>query len=77
LNTADATLNLIHNLTAQLIELETRLASHRSIIDDENNIRRQLDDLNGLNNHLQTLEKSITELLIQSKQLDNQRLIRI
>jgi hypothetical protein len=77
LNIADATLNLLNNLTSQIIELETRLAYQTTLIDDENHIHRQLNDLNNLNNHIQILEKSITELLIQSKQLNNDRLIRI
>ena len=71
---SDITLNLINNLTTQLIELETRLGSQPSLIDDENFIHRQLNDLNAFNNHLQIIEKSITELL---KQTHNERLIRI
>jgi hypothetical protein len=77
LNIADKALNLLNNLTTQLIELETRLTSQTSLIDDENHIHRQLNELNDLNNHIQILEKSITELLILSKQLNNDRLIRI
>jgi hypothetical protein len=74
LDISDITLNLINNLTTQLIELETRLASQPSLIDDENSIHRQLNDLNAFNNHLQIIEKSVTELLKQTK---NERLIRI
>ncbi len=77
MNIADKALNLLNNLTTQLIELETRLTSQTSLIDDENHIHRQLNELNDLNNHIQILEKSITELLILSKQLNNDRLIRI
>ncbi len=77
LDIASTTLNLLNNLTNQLIELETRLVYQTSLIDDENHIHRQLNDLNDLNNHIQILEKSITELLIKSKQLNNDRLIRI
>jgi hypothetical protein len=77
LDIADTSLNLVNNLSSQLIELETRLASQTSFLDDENSIHRQLTDLNELNNHLLILEKSVTELLKQSKQLNNERLIRI
>jgi hypothetical protein len=77
LNIADTSLSLVTDLTSNIIELETRLASHTPLIDDEKYIHRQLDDLNELDNHLQTIEKSIKELLIQSKQLGNERLIRI
>jgi len=77
LDIADTALSLVTDLTSHIIELETRLASHTPLIDDEKYIHRQLNDLNDLNNHIQILEKSITELLIQSKQLNNDRLIRI
>jgi len=77
LDIADTALSLVTDLTSHIIELETRLASHTPLIDDEKYIHRQLDDLNKLDNHLQTIEKSIKELLIQSKQLGNERLIRI
>ena len=73
----DTALSLVTDLTSHIIELETRLASHTPLIDDETYIHRQLDDLNELDNHLQSIEKSIKELLIQSKQLGNERLIRI
>ncbi|CAF3082851.1 unnamed protein product [Rotaria sp. Silwood2] len=74
---AENALNLLNNLTSQIIELETRLISQKSLIDDENYFHRQLNDLNELHNHSQILEKSITDLLIQSKQLGNDNLIRI
>ena len=74
---ADTTLSLVTDLTSHIIELETRLASHTPLIDDEIYIRRQLDDLNELNNQLQSIEKPTQELLNQSKQLGNERLIRI
>lgn len=74
---ADTALSLVTDLTSHIIELETRLASHTPLIDDEAYIHRQLDDLNELDNHLQTIEKSIKELLIPSKQLGSERLIRI
>jgi hypothetical protein len=77
LDVADTALSLVTDLTSHIIELETRLASHTPLIDDETHIHRQLDDLNKLDNHLQSIEKSIKELLIQSKQLGNERLIRI
>jgi uncharacterized coiled-coil protein SlyX len=77
LDIADTALNLVNNLTSQIIELETRLASQPSLIDDEHFIHRQLNDLNEFNNCLSRLEKSIKELLIQSQQLSNDRLIRI
>lgn len=74
---ADAALTLVSDLTTQIIELETRLASHAPLMDDEEYIHRQLDDLNEIDKHLQSIEKSIKELLKHSKQLDNDRLIRI
>lgn len=77
LDIADTTLSLVTDLTSHIIELETRLASHTPLIDDEIYIRRQLDDLNELNNQLQSIEKPTQELLNQSKQLGNERLIRI
>ena len=77
LNTADTALNLMTHLTTTLIECETRLASQTSLTDDENEIRQQLDNLIELQNHLHALEKSIAELLVQSKQLANDRLSRI
>jgi hypothetical protein len=77
LEIADTALSLVTDLTSHIIELETRLASHTPLIDDESYIHRQLIDLNELDNHLQTIEKSIKELLIQSRQLGNERLIHI
>lgn len=77
LEIADTALSLVTDLTSHIIELETRLASHTPLIDDETYIHRQLDDLNELDNHLQSTEKSIKELLNQSKQFGNERLIRI
>ncbi|CAF1012011.1 unnamed protein product [Rotaria sp. Silwood1] len=77
LDIGETTLNLVTDLTSHIIELETRLASHTPLIDDEQYIHRQLDDLNELDKQLQTIEKSIKELLIQSKQLGSDRLIRI
>ncbi|CAF0847061.1 unnamed protein product [Rotaria sordida] len=77
LDIAETTLNLVTDLTSHIIELETRLASHTPLIDDENYIHRQFDDLNELEKQLQSIEKSIKELLIQSKQLGNDKLIRI
>ncbi len=77
LDIADTALSLVTDLTSHIIELETRLASHTPLIDDEEYIHRQLDDLNELDNHLQNIEKSIQELLNQSKQLGNEKLIRI
>jgi hypothetical protein len=77
LDIADTALSLVTDLTSHIIELETRLASHTPLIDDETYIHRQLDDLNELDNHLQSIEKAIKELLIQSKQLGNERLVRI
>lgn len=77
LDISDTTLSLVTDLTSHIIELETRLASHTPLIDDEVYIRRQLDDLNELNNQLQSIEKPTQELLNQSKQLGNERLIRI
>jgi len=74
LHIADKALNLLNNLTSEIIELETRLVSQTSLIDDENHIHRQLTDLH---NHIQILEKSLIELLTLSKQLNNDRLIRI
>ena len=67
----------MNNLTAQIIDLETRLVSQPSLVDDEDSIRRQFNELNELNDHLQTLEKSVKELLRHSEQLSNERLIRI
>jgi hypothetical protein len=77
LDIADAALNLVNHLTCQVIEFETRLASHRSLTDEENDMRFQFDDLLQLHTHLESLEKSIGELLKQSQQLANDRLIRI
>jgi prefoldin subunit 5 len=77
LEIADTALSLVTDLTSHIIELETRLASHTPLIDDESYIHRQLVDLNELDNHLQTTEKAIKELLTQSRQLGNERLIRI
>jgi hypothetical protein len=77
LEIVDTALSLVTDLTSHIIELETRLASHTPLIDDESYIHRQLIDLNELDNHLQTIEKSIKELLTQSRQLGNERLIRI
>jgi hypothetical protein len=74
LNLADRALTLLNTLTNEIIELETRLTSQTSLIDDENHIHRQFTDLY---NHIQTLEKSMIELLTLSKQLNNDRLIRI
>ena len=71
---ADRALTLLNTLTNEIIELETRLLSQTSLIDDENNIHRQFTELH---NHIQTLEKSMVELLTLSKQLNNDRLIRI
>ena len=65
------------HLTTTLIECETRLASQTSLTDGEHEIRQQLDNLIELQNHLHALEKSIAELLVQSKQLANDRLSRI
>lgn len=73
----DTALSLVTNLTSHIIELETRLASHTPLIDDESYIHRQLDDLNELHTQLQTIEKSIEELLNQSRHLGNERLSRI
>ncbi|CAF2417563.1 unnamed protein product [Rotaria sp. Silwood2] len=77
LDIAETTLSLVTDLTSHIIELETRLASHTPLIDDEQYIHRQLDDLNELDKQLQSIEKSIKELLTQSKQLGNDKLIRI
>lgn len=77
LDAADAALNLLNNLTSQIIELETRLVSQTALIDDEDYIHRQLSDLHELNIHFQTLEKSVKELLRHSEQLSNERLTRI
>ena len=74
---AHEALNLITNLTYHIIELETRLASHTSIMNDESFIHRQFNDLNELDKYLQSIEKSIRELVIQSKQLDNEKLNHI
>ncbi len=74
LHIADKALNLLNNLTSEIIELESRLVSQTSLIDDENHIHRQLTDLH---NRIQILEKSLIELLTLSKQLNNDRLIRI
>lgn len=77
LDIADTALSLVTDLTSHIVELETRLASQTPIIDDELYIHRQLDELNEIDQHLQSVEKSIKELLIQSQQLCNERLIRI
>ncbi|CAF4657430.1 unnamed protein product, partial [Rotaria sp. Silwood1] len=74
---AETALNLLNTLTSQIIELENRLISQKSLIDDENDFHRQLNDLNELHNHSQVLEKSTTDLLMQSKQLGNDKLIHI
>lgn len=73
----DTALNLMNTLTSKIIDLEIRLISQASHIDDEHSIHRQLNNLNELHNDIQILEKSITELLQQSKQLGDDRLIRI
>ncbi|CAF5139739.1 unnamed protein product, partial [Rotaria magnacalcarata] len=77
LDMADTALSLVSDLTSHVTELETRLASHTPLIDDEQYIHRQLDDLNELDGPLESIEKSIKELLIHSKQLGSDRLIRI
>lgn len=71
---ASRSLNLLNNLTNEIIELETRLISQTFPIDDENSIHRQFNDFY---NHIQIIEKSITELLTLSKQLNNEKLIYI
>ncbi|CAF1221360.1 unnamed protein product [Rotaria sordida] len=73
----ETALNLLNTLTSQIIEIETRLLSQKALIDDENYFHRQLNELNELHNQAQILEKSITDLLIQSKQLGNDKLIHI
>ena len=70
---ADRALHLLNNLTAVIIDLETRLVSQNFSIDDENHTHRHFNDLL---HHLQTYEKSITELLALSNQLNNDRLIQ-
>ncbi|CAF4473955.1 unnamed protein product [Rotaria socialis] len=77
LDMADTALSLVSDLTSHVTELETRLAYHTPLIDDEQYIHRQLDDLGELDGPLESIEKSIKELLIHSKQLGNDRLIRI
>jgi hypothetical protein len=76
LDIVDTALSLVTDLTSQIAELETRLASHTPLFDDETHIHRQLDDLNQLDSHSQSIEKSIKELLTQSKQIGNDRLNR-
>lgn len=72
----DTALSLVTDLTTQIIELETRLASQTPLFDDEAQSHRQLADLTELYDRSQSLEKSIKELLIQSKQLGNEKLNR-
>lgn len=76
LDIVDTALSLVTDLTSHIIELETRLASHTPLFDDETHIHRQLADLTDLANIAQSLEKSIKELLAQSKQLGNEKLSR-
>lgn len=77
LDIVDTALSLVTDLTGHIIELETRLASHLPLMNEENHLHRQLDDLQQLDKHLQSIEKSIKELLGQSHQLGNERLTRI
>jgi hypothetical protein len=51
LDIVDTALSLVTVLTSLIIELETRLASHTPLIEDEENIHRQLYYLNELDNH--------------------------
>ena len=77
LDIVDTALSLVTDLTGHIIELETRLASHLPLMNEESHLHRQLDDLQQLDKHLQSIEKSIKELLGQSHQLGNERLTRI
>jgi capsule polysaccharide export protein KpsE/RkpR len=78
LNIVDTALSLVTDLTSQIIQLETRLASHRSLMIDDNHIlHHQFDDLNDIDQHLQPIEKSMQELLQQSQQLASEQLKRI
>ena len=73
LQLADRALNLLNHLTNEIIELETRLLSQNLLLDDENVIHRQINDFL---HRSEIFEKSITELLNLSKQLNNERLIQ-
>lgn len=76
LDIIDTALNLVTDLTSHLMELETRLASYLPLVNDEQQLHLQLNDLQDLEQHLKSIEKSIEELLRQSEQLANERFLR-
>lgn len=73
----DSTLNLVNDLSSQIMDLEIRLASQNPLINDEHQILQQLEELKILENNLHNIDKSTEELLRQSQQMTNERVIRI
>ena len=65
------------DLTGTILALETRLASQTPLMDDDAHSHRQLNELHEFDKQVQTAEKSIEELLQQSKRLGNERLLRL